>query len=369
MSDTENRRKNRRRRKFPFNRERFSSLLWLVIFVAVILLISIVIAGAAWQFVEDLRFVQPFGPEQEAINSLVFILFFSLLVGTALAAIGGRFFLKPLRHMTEATKKIAGGNFNVHVDAKGTRELERLAASFNEMTKELANIETLRTDFVNNISHEFKTPLASIKGFVMLLAKKDLSDEQSAEYLNIIISEIERLSRLSSNVLLLTKLDATDHDTEQTEYALDEQIRRSIILFESQLQKKQLSTVVDLEEVRICANEEMLHHLWINILGNAIKYSPEGGMVEIKLKAMQENVIVSVSDQGKGMDGDVKRRIFEKFYQGDRSRATEGNGLGLSLVKRILELENGSIEVVSEPGMGACFTVSLPRNRKYTQVV
>ena len=352
--------KKRRTGIFPFNRAKLTSLIWLIIFVVIILLLSLVIAGAAWQFVEDLQFVKPFGEEQEAFNSLLFIMIFSALVGSALAAIGGRFFLRPLRHMTEATKEIASGNFDVHVEAKGTKELERLAISFNEMAKELAGIETLRSDFVNNISHEFKTPLASIQGFVMLMANKDLTDQQRTEYQNIVITEIERLSRLSSNVLLLTKLEATDHDAEVTEYPLDEQIRRSVILLESQFQEKRLKTVIELDDVIISANGEMLHHLWINLIGNAIKYSYEGGTVEIHLKAAEENVTVSISDEGKGMNEEVKRRIFEKFYQGDRSRGTEGNGLGLSLVKKILEMENGTIEVVSAPEKGSCFTVTLP---------
>ena len=350
----------RRRIRLPFNKKRVSSLLVFVVFVVIILLLSIVIASAAWQIVGNFDFMQPFGEEQNAINSLLFILLLSMLVGTSLSIIGGKFFLRPLRRMTDATKEIANGNFNVYVDVKGTKELERLAISFNEMAKELSNIETLRSDFVSNISHEFKTPLASIKGFVKFMAKTDLSDEQRTEYQRIVITEIERLSRLSSNVLLLTKLESTENDTEQTLYALDEQVRRSVILFEDQLQKKQLKTEIELDDAIISANEEMLHHLWINLLSNAVKYSPEGATIEVRLKAEPDNVIVSISDQGEGMDEEVKRRLFEKFYQGDRSRATEGNGLGLSLVKRILELVNGSIEVVSEPGKGACFTVTLP---------
>ena len=365
MSDKE----KRRRLRLPFNKRRVSSLLVLVMFVAIILLLSIVIASAAWQIVGSYDFMQPLGEEQSAINSLLFILLLSMLVGTSLAAIGGKFFLRPLRRMTEATREIANGNFNVYVEASGTKELVRLAASFNEMTRELANIETLRSDFVSNISHEFKTPLASIKGFVRFMGKTDLSDEQRSEYQRIIITEIERLSRLSSNVLLLTKLESTEVETEKTLYALDEQIRRSVILFESQLEKKQLKTVVDLEEALITANEEMLHHLWINILGNAIKYSHQGATVEVSLKATPEYAIVSICDYGEGMDEETKRRIFEKFYQGDRSRATEGNGLGLSLVKRILELVGGTIDVTSEPGKGACFTVTLPLNPANTQTL
>jgi signal transduction histidine kinase len=292
--------------------------------------------------------------------AFLFVLFVSLFIGTALTTIGGKYFLRPLRRLTDATKEIAAQNFNVSVDAKGPRELKALAENFNEMAKELAKVEILREDFISNISHELTTPLASIQGFAKRLIKSNLTDAQRFEYLSIIISESERLSKLSSNVLLLSNLESTENNTEQAEYALDEQLRRAVLLLEPQFQRKRLETTIDLEPVRIIANEEMLNHLWINLLGNAIKFSHEGGAVEVTLKKNAGNAIVSVSDQGVGMETLVKRRIFEKFYQGDRSRKTEGNGLGLSLVKKILELENGEITVDSEPGKGTCFTVRLP---------
>jgi len=282
-----------------------------------------------------------------------------MLMGTILARVGGERFLRQFYALFDAMKEVAAGNFSVRMEAGSARETVSLANNFNEMVKELSNIETLRADFISNISHEFKTPVASIRGFARRLKKDSLTDEQRNEYLTIIISESERLSRLSSNVLLLSRLESTDKVTEETEYSLDEQIRRTLLLLEPQLQKKQLEVDISLEDVRIFANEEILSHLWINLLGNAIKFSPEGGTIKVALAIVGNNAVASISDEGAGMEEEIKKRIFDKFYQGDGSRATEGNGLGLSLVKRILELENGVITVDSEPGNGTCFTVSL----------
>jgi len=291
---------------------------------------------------------------------LIFLLLISLFIGTVLAILGGERLLRPLRNLTEATKEVASGNFDVRVETGGSHELSRLATSFNEMARELSSIETLRSDFISTISHEFKTPIVSIRGFARRLKKNALTDEQRNEYLDIIISESERLTRLSSNVLLLSRLESTEKVVEEIEYSLDEQIRRTVLLLEPQLQKKQMEVDIALEAVRIIANDEMLSHLWINLLGNAIKFSPDGGIIKITLAIIDGDAVVTISDQGAGMDEEVKRRIFDKFYQGDQSRATEGNGLGLSLVKRILELEKGKVEVVSELGKGTLFTVLLP---------
>jgi len=337
--------------------KKMPSLLWLVLFVFVILLVSILAAGIIWQLFMWVGILPPLGLRPGA--ALLFLLMVSLLIGTIIATIGGDYLLRPLRRLTVATKEIAAGNFSVRVDGAGSKELERLAESFNEMAKELGSIETLRSDFVSNISHEFKTPVASIKGFAKRLMKNNLTDEKQMEYLKIIVSESERLSRLSSNVLLLSNLETIDRINAE-EYFLDDQLRRLVLLLELQLQKKQLKMEISLESVRIAANEEMLQHLWLNLLGNAIKFSHEGGTIKVILKSREGRAVVYVIDCGIGMGDDVKKQIFEKFYQGDRSRATEGNGLGLALVKRILDIENGSITVDSKPGGGTCFTVSLP---------
>lgn len=334
-------------------------LVCLVMFVFVILLISVAVSGIISFFLMRIGFIP------SLLNSrfppiLGFMLLVSLVIGTLLSSIGGAVSLRPLRKLIDATKEVTAGNFSVKVQLSGPEEFQRLSASFNEMTKELSSIETLRSDFVSNISHEFKTPVVSIRGFAKLLKKDTLSKEQRDEYLDIIISESERLTALSSNVLLLSNLESTDRIIEIAPFSLDEQIRRCILLLEPQLQKKQLELAIDLNPVDIIANEEILQHIWINLLSNAIKFSTEQGTVEIKLFSDGDNAVISISDTGIGMGEDVQKHLFDKFYQADSSRSTEGNGLGLSLVKRILDLSHGQISVDSTPGKGTCFTVTLP---------
>ncbi|MCL2166941.1 MAG: HAMP domain-containing histidine kinase [Clostridiales bacterium] len=346
-------------RSNPGLHRRLSMLAVLVILIFATLFVSIGLSGSVLYFFIRTGLLKPL-----ILNRLpmfiLSLLMISLFIGTVFAIWGGARFLRPIRSLTEATKEIATGNFNVRVETGGRREIERLAASFNEMARELSSIETLRTDFVNTISHEFKTPIASIRGFARRLKREDLTKEQRNEYLDIIISESDRLTRLSSSILLLSQLESAERIFEQSEYALDEQIRRSIITLEPQLSAKHLEVEADMQTLQIRANEEMTNHLWLNLLSNAIKFSPEGGTIKVTLAATDGNALASISDMGAGMNEEVKKHIFDKFYQGDRSRATEGSGLGLSLVKKILELENGRIEVDSEPGRGACFRVILP---------
>ena len=350
------------KKDMQFNKRRFSLLVMLVLMVFAILTASMLISGfvtfrlLSWGII-------PFAPGNLHILVIMYMALVSVFTGTILARIGGKHFLRQIYELVDATKKVAAGDFSVRMKSGSAREIDLISRSFNNMVKELSTIETLRSDFVSNISHEFKTPVASIRGFARRLKKNNLTAEQRDEYLDIIISESERLTRLSGNVLLLSRLESTEELREETEYPLDEQIRRAVLLLEQQFQKKGLETDIALDEVSITANEEMLSHLWINLLGNAIKFSPEGGAVRISLTAEGTDAVVKIADEGPGMGDEVKKRIFDKFFQGDQSRATEGNGLGLSLVKRILELENGRIEVESEPGRGACFTVMLPLRR------
>jgi len=340
-------------------KRKLSLLVILVTMIFAILSASMMISGFV-TFILLSRGLIPFLPEKMHILVIMYMALVSVFTGTIFARVGGKHFLRQIYTLVDATREVAAGNFNVRLGSGSAREIVLITESFNYMVKELSTIETLRSDFVSNISHEFKTPVSSIRGFARRLKKDTLTDEQRNEYLDIIISESERLTRLSGNVLLLSRLEGTDILREEAEYPLDEQIRRTILLLEQQFQKKGLDADISLDAVNITANEEMVSHLWINLLGNAIKFSPEGGTVKISLKAEDTDAVVSISDEGAGMDGEVKKRIFDKFYQGDQSRATEGNGLGLSLVKRILELENGKIEVESEPGNGARFTVTLP---------
>lgn len=242
----------------------------------------------------------------------------------------------------------------------GPGEFRLLNKNFNKMAEELGSIETLRNDFVSNISHEFKTPVTSIKGFAKLIKRGGLPEERREEYLNIIIAESERLARLSSNVLLLTKLEAQNKIGQTSEFSLDEQIRRAILLLEPQCRQKRLELDINLEPVSVNSNEELLHQVWLNLLSNAVKFTEPDGIISVGLKANAQTATVYVADTGIGMNEEERRRLFDKFYQGDKSRVTEGNGLGLSLVQRIVELNGGTVQVESEAGGGSRFTVTIP---------
>lgn len=339
-------------------KQRLATLPLLVAFVFIILVISILFSVAILYILLRIGIFPTITESRLPVISL-FLLVTSVFIGTLIAAIGGGYFLRPLQKLTEATKEVTAGNYDISVEPHGTAELEQLAISFNEMTKELSTIETLRSDFVSNISHEFKTPVVSIRGFARRI-KKDALTERQNEYVDIIIAETERLSELSQNVLLLSNLESSDRISTQVAYSLDEQIRKCILMLEPFLDKKQLELEVELESIQIISNEEMINHLWTNLLGNAIKFSLEGGTIKVTSQTDEGYALISVCDEGIGMDENTKAHVFDKFYQGDPSRATQGNGLGLSLVKRILHLTGGTIAVKSAPRQGTCFIVRLP---------
>lgn len=341
---------------------RLSTLLVLVLFIFTVLLFSYTLAGTLLYILVANGVLSPFG-ERNFVGTLLFLLFVSLAIGTIFSAIAGTLFLRPLRRLIIATKEVAAGNFNIRVEASGPHEMQRLTNSFNEMAGELGRIETLQNDFVSNVSHEFKTPVASIQGFARLLKRDSLTSEQRNEYLDVILLESERMAQLSNNVLLLSNLDSTAQLLEKTEFSLDEQLRQSVLLVQPPLERKQLNIEIECERVQVVANEELLKQVWLNLLGNAIKFTPEGGTIRIRATAAENVATVVVEDTGIGMDEEMQKHLFDKFYQGDSSRATQGNGLGLALVKRILVLSGGSISVRSNPGQGARFTVTLPQKR------
>ena len=269
--------------------------------------------------------------------------------------------LKPMNDLVHAMHAVSQGDFSVRVEAEDvTGDIGELVNSFNEMTSDLGGLELFRKDFINNFSHEFKTPIVSIRGFAKQLERDDLTEAQRREYLDIIISESDRLANMSSNVLLLSKLENQSIVTDKTRYSLDEQLRRCVLLLEKQWTEKDIQLDLDLDPVEYLGNEEMVQHVWVNLIGNAIKFSPQGGPLSISLKRQGDRAAVCVRDGGEGMDDATRARIFEKFFQGDTAHATAGNGLGLALVKRIVDLCGGEITVESAPGQGSAFTVRLP---------
>ncbi len=271
-------------------------------------------------------------------------------------------FVKPLKNLTKATKLVAEGDFEVEVSylRKSEDELGQLIANFNTMVRELQNMEYLRKDFVSSVSHEFKTPIASIGGFAKILKNENLSKEEHKEYVNIIISETERLTKLSSNLLRLSSLENQSIIDRTQSFDLGEQIRRVVLLLEPGWSRKQLDLELNLNKITFFADEELFQQVWINLIDNAIKFSKDAGKLVIRTDIVNDQVKVYIEDNGLGMSDVTRNRIFEKFFQGDSAHKTEGSGLGLSIVKRIIDLYNGTIEIKSEIGVGTTMIVSVP---------
>ena len=299
-------------------------------------------------------------PMPQFWRPIPFIILVSALVGMALTILASRIPLRPIRDLIEAINQLAHGNFHVRVHLDLTQEFVRLSESFNSMAQELENTELLRSDFINNFSHEFKTPIVSLRGFAKILKNDSLTKEERDEYLDIIISESNRLSQLSTNVLNLSKIEKMSILSDMETFDLSEEIRQSILLLESKWQKKNLELFIDMDELEYHGNKALLNQVWINLIDNAIKFSPQNGKIKLKLHRKKDQVVFQILDNGCGMDEETKNHIFDRFYQGDSSHTAEGNGIGLTVVEKIVHLHKGQISVVSEAGIGTTFTVNLP---------
>ena len=269
--------------------------------------------------------------------------------------------LVSIRQFIEATTKLASGDFSARLNMTHPPEYNILSENFNHMAEELAGIEVLRTDFINNFSHEFKTPIVSIKGFAEILKDPTLSQEERDEYLDIVIEESTRLASLATNVLTLSKVEGQAILSHQQHFNLGEQIRQCVLMLDSKLEKKEILLQADIHDDIIFGNKEMLNQVWLNLLDNAIKFTPSQGIIEISTQEKDDQVIVKISDTGCGIDAQALPKIFDKFYQEDRSHATMGNGLGLSIAHEIVTLHKGSIHCASTVFKGTTFTVSLPK--------
>lgn len=289
----------------------------------------------------------------------------SIIIGTLLAFAVGIVVLKPLSELIKGTKRVMDGDYSVRIDVgwvekRTIRELRALIHDFNEMVEELQNTEMFRRDFISNFSHEFKTPLASIRGFARQLSEGGLTEEQQSEFSKIILDETEYLSVMSQNTLLLTNIENRDIISDRTDFSLDEQLRMCMLHLEPQWSAKNIEIdMEELEEVRFFWNEQLLAHVWNNLFDNAVKFTPEGGAIRVSCKREKNLVKIKVADSGCGIPEDALPHIFEKFFQADSSHATKGNGLGLALAKKIVELAGGDIGVESEIGKGTVFTVTL----------
>ena len=288
------------------------------------------------------------------------VLLISILSGAAIAVGLSKIFVSPMMKLGDAMRKVAGGDFTVRLDCTSKiRDVREVYGSFNTMVKELGNTETLQTDFVSNVSHEFKTPINAIEGYASLLQDSQLTDEQKNAYIDKIIFNTRRLSDLVGNILLLSKVNNQTISLKASTFRLDEQVRQSILALESKWEKKEIEFDIDLDEIEYTGFENLLSHVWLNLIDNAVKFSPQNGQIRIRLKQLDGSVTFSIWDNGLPIPEADIDRIFNKFYQGDNSHASEGNGLGLALVRKIVAAAHGTINVTSSEDAGTEFVVAL----------
>ena len=291
------------------------------------------------------------------------VLLISILSGAAIAVGLSKIFVSPMMKLGDAMRKVAGGDFSVRLDCTSKiRDVREVYGSFNTMVKELGNTETLQTDFVSNVSHEFKTPINAIEGYASLLQDSQLTDEQKNAYIDKIIFNTRRLSDLVGNILLLSKVNNQTISLKASTFRLDEQVRQSILALESKWEKKEIEFDIDLDEIEYTGYENLLSHVWLNLIDNAVKFSPQNGQIRIRLKQLDGSVTFSIWDNGLPIPEADIDRIFNKFYQGDNSHASEGNGLGLALVRKIVAAAHGTINVTSSEDAGTEFVVALPNS-------
>lgn len=300
-------------------------------------------------------------PKHRSVFPLVSFLLSGIIVGTIIFALMGRLIIGPMMKLSDSIKEIARGNFEVEINEKaGLAQVRTVAHDLKIMAQELKGTETLRNDFIADVSHEFKTPLASIEGYATLLQNSSLSEADKNEYAGLIIESTRQLSTLTSNILNLSKLENQEIVPMRKKFLLDEQLRQALLLLEPQWAAKEIELEIDLDETEFFGSEELLMTVWLNLLSNAIKFTPEKGTVGVRLRKGERGVEVAVFDNGIGISPQAQSHVFDKFYQEDKARGNKGNGLGLALVKRIVTLCSGRITLKSELKKGSEFTVFLP---------
>ena len=329
----------------------------LVLLVAVELVGSIILAVWLSRIVD--RYLLTSWDVPLSVYILVVSFFVSFLVTGFLYYL----FFGPINKLRLAMDQVAEGDFSVKLRTRSySQEIQEIYSGFNLMTQELQSMEILQSDFVSNVSHEFKTPLGAIEGYSTLLQDCDNLTPQQQEYVEKIVFNTQRLSTLTGSILLLSKLENQQIPTGQSRFSLDEQIRQTIVDLEPLWSDKDIEFDVEMEEISYFGNEMLLRHIWSNLLSNAVKFSPQGGKVQIGLTVQENNLVFFIKDDGPGIPEEAMKYIFTRFYQADSSHKQEGNGLGLALVDKILRLEGGKVEARNCPEGGCKFTVYLPNS-------
>ena len=334
---------------------KISMRLFFIFFVTVELLLinagAVILIGI---FDEIFPFIQ-------RIPRIVWLFAVSAVLGSALTTLLVKLLFEPILTLGNAMQKVAKGDYTVRLDTRYVfREIRQIHEDFNRMTQELSSTEILKTEFVSNVSHEFKTPINAIEGYATLLQGTEEGDRDlQKEYVDKILFNTRRLSKLVGNILLLSKVDNQGIQTNRSTFRLDEQIRQSILALEPKWEKKNNDFDVDLERIDYTGNENLLMHVWNNLLENAIKYGPEGGLIKMRLYKEKGQICFSIEDQGEGISPEDQKHIFDRFYQADCSRKAEGNGLGLALVRQILTVSGGTISMENRQEGGSRFLVNL----------
>ena len=298
-----------------------------------------------------------------SIPSVIWVLVASSAVAGIIALLLNHRILRPIRNLGSAMNRVAGGDFKLRIDSTSrSGDIQQLYKDFNVMVSELEKTEVLQSDFVSNVSHEFKTPINAIEGYTMLLQGTGEGTPEQREYVEKILHNTRRLSSLIGDILLLSKVENQTIAREETEFRLDEQVRQSILSLEPRWSEKEIDFDVELEELSYRGDARLLMHVWNNLIGNAVKFNPPNGAVRLRLRRADGGVVFTIEDEGPGIPAEAQKHIFDKFYQGDSSHREEGNGLGLALVRRILNVCGGEIVQQNLPGRGCRFTVKLPEN-------
>lgn len=290
----------------------------------------------------------------------VWALVFSGTIGVAVTNHMTKMLIDPIAKLRSAMREVADGDFKVEAKCESRiQDVQDIYDSFNSMVRELSTTETLQTDFISDVSHEFKTPINAIEGYASLLEGEPSPEEQRA-YVEKILFNTRRLSALTGNILLLSKLSNQSILPQKTQFRLDEQIRQAIVALEQKWSEKELGFEVELAETPFFGYESLLPHVWTNLIGNAVKFSPKGGEIRIKMMRTEGAVVFTIEDDGPGIVPGDEEHIFTKFYQSESSHGMEGNGLGLALVRQIVEMSGGSVDVRNLEVGGCRFTVRLP---------